>query len=80
MIFPAPVANVKSLTHYGEPYDGSTRFFRCTLFSSFVRASYGESCLIHGTDLLAPKVDMLSYLDFKFYLNPPTIPPFPLLF
>ncbi|XP_016572836.1 anthranilate phosphoribosyltransferase isoform X4 [Capsicum annuum] len=29
---PAPVADVNSLTHYGEPYDGNTRYFRSTLF------------------------------------------------
>ncbi|KAG6554737.1 hypothetical protein Mapa_003756 [Marchantia paleacea] len=52
---PAPVANVKSLTHYGEPYDGNTRFFRSTLFVAAVRASYGESCLLHGIDWMPPK-------------------------
>eukprot|EP00850_Spirogloea_muscicola_P013223 SM000088S23764 [mRNA] locus=s88:526660:530503:- [translate_table: standard] len=50
-----PVAHVKSLTHYGEPYDGHTRFFRGTLFSAAVRASYGETCLLHGVDWMPPK-------------------------
>lgn len=52
---PLAVADVKSLTHYGEPYDGNTRFFRSTLFVAAVRASYGESCLIHGVDWMPPK-------------------------
>ena len=51
-----PLADVKSLTHYGEAYDGNTRFFRSTLFVAAVRASYGESCLLHGVDWMAPKV------------------------
>ncbi|XP_024536819.1 uncharacterized protein LOC9646225 [Selaginella moellendorffii] len=50
-----PVANVSSLTHYGEPYDGNTRFFRSTLFVAAVRASYGECCLLHGVDRMPPK-------------------------
>ncbi|XP_024387139.1 uncharacterized protein [Physcomitrium patens] len=50
-----PVAKVKSLTHYGEPYDGNTRFFRSSLFVAAVRASYGETCLLHGVDWMPPK-------------------------
>lgn len=53
---PPPVADVRSLTHYGEPYDGNTRFFRSTLFVAAVRASYGESCLLHGVEWMPPKV------------------------
>ncbi|RLN09353.1 anthranilate phosphoribosyltransferase [Panicum miliaceum] len=52
---PPPVADVKSLTHYGEPYDGNTRFFRSTLFVAAVRACYGESCLLHGVEWMPPK-------------------------
>lgn len=52
----APVADVKSLTHYGEPYDGNTRFFRSTLFVATVRACYGESSLLHGVEWMPPKV------------------------
>ncbi|KAJ7518933.1 hypothetical protein O6H91_20G015900 [Diphasiastrum complanatum] len=52
---PLPVADVRSLTHYGEPYDGNTRFFRSTLFVAAVRASYGETCLIHGVEWMPPK-------------------------
>ncbi|CAN8235719.1 unnamed protein product [Cochlearia groenlandica] len=50
-----PVADVKSLTHYGEPYDGNTRFFRSTLFVATVRACYGESSLLHGVEWMPPK-------------------------
>jgi len=53
---PPPVADVGSLTHYGEPYDGNTRFFRSTLFVAAVRSCYGESCLLHGVDWMPPKV------------------------
>lgn len=52
---PTPVADVRSLTHYGEPYDGNTRYFRSTLFVAAVRACYGESCLLHGVDWMSPK-------------------------
>lgn len=54
----APVADVASLTHYGEPYDGSLRFFRPSLFVAAVRASYGESCLLHGVPWMPPKVSV----------------------
>lgn len=53
---PAPVADIRSLTHYGEPYDGNTRYFRSTLFVAAVRSCYGESCLLHGVDWMPPKV------------------------
>lgn len=56
---PAPVADVNSLTHYGEPYDGNTRYFRSTLFVAAVRSCYGESCLLHGVDWMPPKVNFL---------------------
>ncbi|GMJ08224.1 hypothetical protein like AT1G70570 [Hibiscus trionum] len=52
---PAPVADVSSLTHYGEPYDGNTRYFRSTLFVSAVRSCYGESSLLHGVEWMPPK-------------------------
>ena len=53
------MAHVPSLTHYGEPYDGSTRFFRPTLFVAATRAACGEACLLHGTERLAPKVSAM---------------------
>ncbi|MBA0765945.1 hypothetical protein Gotri_015045 [Gossypium trilobum] len=52
---PAPVADVRSLTHYGEPYDGNTRYFRSTLFVAAVRSCYGESSLLHGVEWMPPK-------------------------
>ncbi|KAK8946872.1 hypothetical protein KSP39_PZI007019 [Platanthera zijinensis] len=52
---PSPIADVRSLTHYGEPYDGNSRFFKSTLFVAAVRASYGESCLLHGVEWMPPK-------------------------
>ncbi|KAF8016497.1 hypothetical protein BT93_H1880 [Corymbia citriodora subsp. variegata] len=52
---PPPVADVRSLTHYGEPHDGNTRYFRSTLFVAAVRSCYGESCLLHGAEWMPPK-------------------------
>lgn len=70
-----PVADVNSLTHYGEPYDGNTRFFRSTLFVAAVRASYGEACLIHGAESMPPKRgvtegQMLKYMGAITGLHP----------
>ncbi|KAK9090340.1 hypothetical protein Sjap_023517 [Stephania japonica] len=72
---PVPVADVRSLTHYGEPYDGNTRFFRSTLFVAAVRACYGESCLLHGVEWMPPKggvteEQMLSYMGANTQLSP----------
>ena len=46
---------VDSLTHFGEPYNGSTRYFRPTLFIAAVRAALGEPSVLHGVDLMPPK-------------------------
>ncbi len=46
---------VNSLTHFGEPYNGSTRYFRPTLFIAAVRAALGEPSVLHGVDLMPPK-------------------------
>lgn len=51
-----PIDDVRSLTHYGEPYDGNTRFFRSTLFVAAVRSCYNEASLLHGVDWMPPKV------------------------
>ncbi|KAI4384147.1 hypothetical protein MLD38_002335 [Melastoma candidum] len=72
---PAPVANVRSLTHYGEPYDGNTRYFRSTLFAAAVRSCYGESCLLHGVEWMPPKggvteEQMLKYMGANTRLSP----------
>ena len=47
--------SVKSLTHFGEPYDGSTRYFRPTVFIAAVRAALGEASVLHGADEMPPK-------------------------
>ncbi|KAH6825300.1 anthranilate phosphoribosyltransferase [Perilla frutescens var. hirtella] len=72
---PAPVADVRSLTHYGEPYDGNTRYFRSTLFVAAVRSCYGESCLLHGVDWMPPKggiteEQMLKFMGANTHLTP----------
>lgn len=72
---PPPVADVKSLTHYGEPYDGNTRFFKSTLFVAAVRSCYGESCLLHGVDWMPPKggiteEQMLKLMGANTHLTP----------
>ncbi|GAU21344.1 hypothetical protein TSUD_189310, partial [Trifolium subterraneum] len=74
-IGPPPIADVKSLTHYGEPYDGNTRFFRSTLFVAAVRSCYGESCLLHGVDWMPPKggiteEQMLKFMGANISLSP----------
>ncbi|CAI5514660.1 unnamed protein product [Closterium sp. Naga37s-1] len=73
---PAPIARVPSLTHYGDPYDGSTRYFRPTLFVAAVRANCGEACLLHGVDAFPPKLGateeaMLNLLGANTNLSPP---------
>ncbi|CAI0390388.1 unnamed protein product [Linum tenue] len=72
---PPPVADVRSLTHYGEPYDGNTRFFRSTLFVAAVRSCYGESSLLHGVDWMPPKggiteEQMLKFMGANTHLTP----------
>ncbi|KAL8218880.1 hypothetical protein R6Q57_022253 [Mikania cordata] len=63
---PLPIADVKSLTHYGEPYDGNTRFFRSTLFVAAVRSCYNEACLLHGVDWMPPKGGITEEQMLKF--------------
>uniref|UniRef100_A0A5B7A5U0 Anthranilate phosphoribosyltransferase n=1 Tax=Davidia involucrata TaxID=16924 RepID=A0A5B7A5U0_DAVIN len=72
---PPPVADVRSLTHYGEPYDGNTRYFRSTLFVAAVRSCYGESCLLHGVEWMPPKggiteEQMLKFMGVNTKLSP----------
>ena len=47
--------SVDSLAHFGEPFDGATRYFRPTLFMAAVRAALGESSVLHGVDEMPPK-------------------------
>ena len=47
--------DVAELTHFGQPYDGATRYFRPTLFVAAVRAALGEASLLHSVDAMPPK-------------------------
>ena len=47
--------DVATLTHFGQPYDGATRYFRPTLFVAAVRAALGEASLLHSVDVMPPK-------------------------
>ncbi len=49
-----PIA-VNTLTHFGQPYDGATRYFRPTLFVAAVRAALGAPSVLHGVDVMPPK-------------------------
>ena len=44
-----------TLTTIGEPYNGSTRFFKPTLFVAALRAAMGRPTLLHGVELAPPK-------------------------
>jgi anthranilate phosphoribosyltransferase len=44
-----------SLTTIGEPYNGSSRFFKPTCFVVAVRAALGHPTLMHGVDSAPPK-------------------------
>jgi anthranilate phosphoribosyltransferase len=46
---------VPTVTHFGEPYNGSTRMLRPTLFVAAVRAALGRPTVLHGTDAMPPK-------------------------
>ena len=47
--------DVAALTHFGQPYDGATRYFRPMLFVAAVRAALGEASLLHSVDAMPPK-------------------------
>ena len=47
--------SVEALTHFGQPFDGATRYFRPTLFVAAVRAALGEPTVLHGVDEMPPK-------------------------
>jgi len=51
-IYPVKVTN---LTHFGQPYNGSTRYFKPTLFVAAIRAALGRPSVLHGVDTLPPK-------------------------
>ncbi|GAV75326.1 hypothetical protein CFOL_v3_18805 [Cephalotus follicularis] len=72
---PPPVADVSSLTHYGEPYDGNTRYFRSTLFVAAVRSCYGESSLLHGVEWMPPKGGVTEEQMLEFMGANPSLSP-----
>ena len=47
--------DVAALAHFGQPYDGATRYFRPTLFVAAVRAALDEASLLHSVDAMPPK-------------------------
>lgn len=47
--------DVDSLTHFGQPYDGATRYLRPTVFVAAVRAAQGRPSVLHGVDEMPPK-------------------------
>ena len=49
------VAKVENLTHFGQPYNGSTRYFKPTLFVAALRAALARSSVLHGVDAMPPK-------------------------
>ena len=46
---------VGNLTHFGQPYNGSTRYFKPTLFVAALRAALGRPSVLHGVDAMPPK-------------------------
>ena len=46
---------VDDLTHFGQPYNGSTRYFKPTLFVAALRAALGRPSVLHGVDAMPPK-------------------------
>ena len=57
VLAPDDVVKIKtaSLTHFGQPYDGATRYFRPTVFVAAVRAALGRPSVLHGVDQMPPK-------------------------
>ncbi|HAA74160.1 TPA: hypothetical protein DCE37_03445 [Candidatus Latescibacteria bacterium] len=57
VVEPATIGTIDtpSLTTYGEPYTGSTRYFKPTVFVAAVRSSLGRPTLMHGVDSAPPK-------------------------
>lgn len=49
------VAKVENLTHFGQPYNGSTRYFKPTLFVTALRAALARASVLHGVDAMPPK-------------------------
>ena len=51
----AHTVQVNNLTHFGQPYNGSTRYFKPTLFVAALRAALGRPTVLHGVDAMPPK-------------------------
>lgn len=51
----AHAVQVDNLTHFGQPYNGSTRYFKPTLFVAALRAALGRPTVLHGVDTMPPK-------------------------
>ena len=51
----ALTVKVNNLTHFGQPYNGSTRYFKPTLFIAALRAALGRPTVLHGVDAMPPK-------------------------
>lgn len=49
------VAKVENLTHFGQPYNGLTRYFKPTLFVAALRAALARASVLHGVDAMPPK-------------------------
>ena len=47
--------NIESLTHFGLPFDGATRYFRPALFIAAIRSALGQQTVLHGVDFMPPK-------------------------
>ena len=47
---------VDDLTHFGQPYNGSTRYFKPTLFVAALRAALGRPSVLHGGRCHAPQM------------------------
>jgi anthranilate phosphoribosyltransferase len=61
----AMAVEVDSLTHFGQPFDGATRYWRPTLFVAAVRAALGRPSVLHGVDEMPPKQGVTEEQVFK---------------
>ena len=50
-----PRVSTDSLTHFGQPFDGATRYFRPTLFVAAVRSALGRASVLYGVEEMPPK-------------------------
>ena len=50
-----PCVSTGSLTHFGQPFDGATRYFRPTIFVAAVRSALGRPSILYGVEEMPPK-------------------------